>query len=176
MRVIVASKNPVKIKAVENAFSKVFDSPIAVSGLAVKVDVPDQPMSDEATLHGAKLRASAARLDDDAADFWVGIEGGVDFRKEEAEAFGWVVILSKNKEGRARSATFSLPPVAAQLLKNGKELGDINDQLFHTHNSKQQGGAVGLLTKEIVNRDELYEQAVVLALIPFLNQNFYLGD
>jgi len=176
IKVVLASQNPVKIQSVKTAFSKIFQTEIQVSGLKIKLDIPDQPMSDGDTLRCATLRAEAAKTNAPEANFWVGIEGGVDFRNGEAEAFGWVVVLSSVQKGQARSATFTLPPLVARLLKSGKELGAINDDIFQTHNSKQSGGAVGLLTKNILQRDELYQQAVLLALIPFLNPQLYNAD
>ncbi len=51
----------------------------------------------------------------------------------------------------------------------GLNLGDADDQVFRRTNSKQGSGAVGLLTDDVVTRTTLYEQAVILALIPFKN-------
>jgi non-canonical (house-cleaning) NTP pyrophosphatase len=53
------------------------------------------------------------------------------------------------------------------------ELGDADDLVFGRQNSKQKSGAVGLLTHNRVTRRTLYEQAVVLALIPFINPDLY---
>ena len=40
-------------------------------------------------------------------------------------------------------------------------------------NSKQDNGAVGLLTDSVIDRAQLYEQAMILALIPFKNEILY---
>jgi non-canonical (house-cleaning) NTP pyrophosphatase len=53
------------------------------------------------------------------------------------------------------------------------ELGDADDEIFGASNSKQQNGAVGLLTENAVTRTTLYEQAVIMALIPFKNPELY---
>ena len=57
-----------------------------------------------------------------------------------------------------------------ELVEQGLELGDADDLVFGESNSKQQNGAVGLLTDNVETRTSLYEQAVVLALIPFKTQ------
>jgi len=88
-------------------------------------------------------------------------------------AFAWVVVKSKNLSGKARSGTFFLPHAVKELIEKGMELGTADDIVFGHTNSKQQGGAVGLLTGNVVNRKQLYEQAVVLALIPFKNKELY---
>ena len=53
------------------------------------------------------------------------------------------------------------------------ELGDADDQVFGTHNSKQKGGAVGLLTHQLIDRTAYYREAIILALIPFVQPEFY---
>jgi len=53
------------------------------------------------------------------------------------------------------------------------ELGDADDQVFSKNNSKQQNGAVGLLTDDVISRKSLYLPAVQMAFIPFLNSELY---
>jgi len=55
------------------------------------------------------------------------------------------------------------------LVDQGQELGDANDQVFSTVNSKQQGGAFGLLTNGLYTREGVYTEALVIALVPFVN-------
>jgi non-canonical (house-cleaning) NTP pyrophosphatase len=47
------------------------------------------------------------------------------------------------------------------------------DRLAGEHNTKQRGGAVGILTGGRITRRELYAQGVAMALIPFLNEEMY---
>ncbi len=54
MKVVVGSKNPVKLAGVEEAFSKYYED-IEVEGVTVP-DAPDMPFGDE-TVKGARLRA-----------------------------------------------------------------------------------------------------------------------
>jgi non-canonical (house-cleaning) NTP pyrophosphatase len=83
------------------------------------------------------------------------------------EAFAWVVVLAGQKVGRGRTGTFFLPPRVAELVRAGKELGEADDIVFGRSNSKQENGAVGLLTGDVIDRAGFYEHAVILALIPF---------
>jgi non-canonical (house-cleaning) NTP pyrophosphatase len=104
----------------------------------------------------------------------VGIEGGVAEKKGEMEAFAWVVIRSREGlEGKGRTGTFFLPPAVQELVNAGKELGEADDIVFGRENSKQQNGAVGLLTGDVIDRTHYYTEAVVLALIPFKNKRLY---
>lgn len=172
--IAVASTNPVKQMAVKQAFLLAFGQELSIQGLSVRSGVSEQPVSNEETYQGAYNRARHARRKAPLADFWVGIEGGVADTPHGMEAFGWAVVLSKGaRRGAARSNTFMLPPSVALAIKAGGELGPIMDKLFDRHNSKQQGGAIGLLTNGLFDRQLLYQQAVLLALIPFLQPDLY---
>lgn len=63
--------------------------------------------------------------------------------------------------------------VIIELIKEGKELGEADDIVFQRNNSKQENGAVGILTGDVVDRTKCYTEAVILALIPFKNVNLY---
>jgi inosine/xanthosine triphosphatase len=172
--VVVASQNPVKIEAVRKAFVSLFaDEQFEFMAVTTPSGVSDQPMSNSETLHGAINRASSARAQFLHADYWVGIEGGVVEEEGGMTSASWVVVLSQSRMGKARTGTFFLPPAVADLFRDGKEMGEADDIVFGRTNSKQQNGAIGLLTGDVVNRTSFYEQAVILALLPFKNPNLY---
>lgn len=172
--VIVASLNPVKIHAVRAGFGRLFpDDDWRVTGCPAESEVSHQPMDDAETLHGAESRARNARTARPNADYWVGIEGGVEDRDGVLHGFAWIVVLSRDREGRSRTASFEIPPAIAALVRDGIELGEADDQFFGREDSKQTNGAVGMLTGDVVDREELYAPAVVLALIPFRNAKLY---
>jgi inosine/xanthosine triphosphatase len=186
-RLIIASRNPVKIRATLDAFTLCFPiETFDAIGIDVPSGVPAQPMSDAETLQGATNRATNARTASPNADFWIGLEGGIHPSQAHGprsvgipdpspslEAFAWIVILSPTLTGRARTATFQLPPAVATLVHAGVELGHADDQVFGRSNSKQSNGAVGLLTRDLIDRTAYYSHAVVLALVPFLNPELY---
>lgn len=175
IRLIVASRNPVKIQCATKGFQKVFPkSQIIVDGVAVPSEVSDQPMTDHETLMGAKNRAKNAQVSFPDADYWIGIEGGIDEAFGTMEAFAWIYILGKEMTGKARTASFDLPQKIQALIHQGVELGVADDMVFNRSNSKQGNGAVGILTKEVIDRASYYEPAVVLALIPFINRDLYI--
>ena len=131
-------------------------------------------MSSQETIRGATNRARAAQAQHPKADFWVGIEGGVEAQGEDLAAFAWIVILSANLAGKSRTGTFYLPPQVAKLIRQGKELGEADDIVFQQSNSKQANGAIGILTGDIIDRTALYKHAVILALVPFKNLELFL--
>jgi len=172
MKIVVASSNPVKIGASERAFATLFpDETLEMLPVNVDSGAGDQPDSDHKTRVGARARAKLAGEALPHADFWVGLEGGVEVIDEQLMAFAWMAILGKGgKIGEARSATLPLPPAVKALVDSGMELGDANDKVFSTINSKQGGGAYGLLTNGLYTRESIYTQTLIIALTPFINE------
>lgn len=171
MYVIVASTNPVKIEAARHAFALAFpQAALTVAGSAVPSNVSDQPMSDNETLQGAQNRALNARAQHPGADFWVGMEGGVEQQAGALMCFAWMAVYGADgRYGYGRTATFLLPDEVAALIHDGNELGDADDIVFGLSNSKQKNGSIGILTGDRLTRQTFYTPAVLLALIPFLN-------
>jgi inosine/xanthosine triphosphatase len=173
-RIAVASKNPVKIRAVKQGFEAMFPGQdIVCQGISAPSGVKDQPETDLEALQGALNRAQALTQLAPNADYRVGVEGGIEEQDGEMAAFAWVVVVSGDRIGKARTATFYLPPPVVELIRQGKELGEADDVVFGRSNSKQENGAVGLLTGDVIDRAGLYKQAVVLALAPIKNPELY---
>jgi inosine/xanthosine triphosphatase len=168
VKIVISSHNPVKVGAVSDAFQALFSS-ADMDFVSVRVDsgVREQPLSDSETRSGARNRAANARQLINDADFWVGLEGGLEQQDGCLLASAWMVVLDRNgRSGEARTASLPLPPAVARLVAEGLELGEANDRIFSTANSKLQGGAFGLLTNGRMTRRSVYAQAVQLALLP----------
>ncbi len=175
IQIIVASKNPVKIKCVRDGFEKMFpDIAYEIQGMDVPSGVSVQPATESETLLGAQNRVAAARSLAPQADYWVGVEGGITDDGQEMQAFAWVVVLSPHGTGRGRTGSFYLPQAVADLVRQGMELGKADDHYFGRDNSKQANGAIGLLTGDVLDRAAYYEHAVIMAFIPFKNPDLYL--
>ncbi len=170
---VVASHNPVKARAVRDGYAQMFPKrSFRLEHIGIPSGIADQPRSDRETRQGAMNRAQAAAQARPDADVCFGIEGGVEDDGDDLVAFAWVIALGRDdggesRIGRSRSASFALPDAVTALVRKGKELGEADDLVFGQCNSKQQGGAVGLLTGNAVDRAALYTQPTILALIPF---------
>ncbi|MEL6251968.1 MAG: inosine/xanthosine triphosphatase [Bacteroidota bacterium] len=174
MQLIIASQNPIKVNATLKGFQAMFpQESFEVEGVSIASGVSDQPMTDIETLQGAVNRAHHAKELYPQADFWIGIEGGLEERNQDYHAFAWVYVLNHQQKGQSRSASFQLPPQVRQLIRQGMELGDADDVVFGSKNSKQANGAVGLLSGDAIVRETLYIPAVTLALVPFRNQDLF---
>lgn len=174
-KITVASKNPVKLSATLSGFQRMFPSEtFEIQGVDAQSGVSDQPLSDDETLRGAQNRVASARALQPDADYWVGLEGGIENKGLDMEAFAWMAIESKDGLiGKGKTAIFFLPPEVAKLINGGMELGEADDIVFDQKNSKQAGGAVGILTDNAIDRAGYYTQAIMFALIPFKNPHLY---
>jgi inosine/xanthosine triphosphatase len=122
---VVASTNPVKIQAAVDGFQRLFPgSELNVTAIAVPSDVAHQPMSDAETLRGALNRSARAQAARPQADYWIGIEGGVQPAGQDLLAFAWIVVRSRELIGKGRTGAFVLPPAVVELIRQGKELGE----------------------------------------------------
>jgi non-canonical (house-cleaning) NTP pyrophosphatase len=114
LRVIVGSKNPVKVGCTREAFSQAFGNVGLVEGVDALSNIPAQPRSEEETLLGAKNRATHAKSLVPEADYWVGIEGGVDVRlrstREACQTFRQAILPAK--------VVMELPPYPLPLWEH----------------------------------------------------------
>lgn len=178
MKILVGSKNPVKIKAVEEAFSLYYND-INVLGRSVDSGVPPQPINNQ-TFEGAKNRATELqklnKKENLDAQFFVGVEGGIQETFGKWFAFGCMCIIDKTgKTSFGTSAHFELPKSVTKRLLNGEELGFVMDEIMNEENTKQKGGAISFFTNGKMNRKELYVPGIISALVPFLHSNLYFS-
>lgn len=173
LKVIVCSKNPVKLKTAKKAFQLMFSKgEFIFEGINAASKVSDQPMSDIETLTGALNRIKSAKLIA-SADYYIAMEGGCENLHGNLYAMAWVAVESATQSGQAKSAMFQLPSQVVKLINQGMELGHADDIVFNRQNSKQANGAVGLLTDDVITRTGYYTEAATLALIPFKNPELY---
>jgi len=165
---VVASHNPVKVEATRRGFASMFPRrAFDLHSVAVPSGVRPQPLSDAETLQGALNRAQHAAQLVPQAHYWVGIEGGVEERQGSMEAFAWIVVWTPHLLGKSRTGTFSVPAEVAALIRRGYELGVAVEEIYQQAQVKSTTGAVGVLTEGVIDRVQLYEHAMVLALVPF---------
>jgi inosine/xanthosine triphosphatase len=164
VRVTLGSKNPVKIKAVEEAFKGFFEN---VEIIPIEINSIEQPFNHQ-MVSGARIRSQDSLVD--GADYSVGLEGGV------IELYGvhyltaFCSVLSKEGETHGGWGPFIEMPqeIITKMNSEGKELGEIMDNLFGRENIKHQEGAFGIFTKGKITRKDSLKEAVITALARFL--------
>jgi inosine/xanthosine triphosphatase len=173
MKVIVGSKNPVKIKATENILEKIYGE-VDVTGIDVDSEVPDQPFGKEQTIQGAINRAKNAYSND--FDLSVGIESGLMEIPNSITDYidlQWCAIFDGDKITLGVSAGFEYPPLVIEEVLKGKEVGEVMDKVTGVDNLGQKTGAVSYLSKGMLDRTENTEQCVLTAMIPRINNEIY---
>lgn len=183
-RVALGSVSPAKVSAVETALRRVHGGFVAVTPVRAPSHVANQPVGDEETFRGARARAAGALRLVPGALLGIGIEAGVAWRPTAARGgegrgaeppgprlftSAWVVAVDRyGLEGSACSAAFEVPDHLAGPVMRGAELGTALDAAFGLERAKDGPGAAGVLSRGLVTRSELYVQAVLLALLPWV--------
>ena len=171
-RIAVGSTNKVKVGAVESVVKLLWPA-AEIRSLEVPSGVNEQPCSDEETLLGATNRARCAR-ENTSADLGFGLEGGVVDMDYGMFLCTWVVAIDRyGTIGRGGSTRMELPPIIANELRQGKELGPVIDAYLRTEKNNHKNGAIGLFTNDLVTRQEAFEYGVKYALVRFINPQHY---
>jgi len=169
MKVVVGSKNPVKVGAVEEAFKKYW-SECEVVGIEVESGVDVQPRSERETMNGARNRARRCLGD---AEYGVGIEGGVCEIEGKMFECAWTCVVSRDGvEGLGGGLYFELPGKIAEKIRRGGELGPIMEQIMK-FDVKRTSGAIGIFTKDQLDRKSAYVQIVLSAMIRYVSPEWY---
>ncbi len=172
LEVLVGSKNKTKLEAVERAFSIYFPE-FEVNGIEVKSGVPEQPKNEE-IYKGAKNRTLELRKLNSKADFFVGIESGIELLSRNWFCCGVIYISDREgKENYGKSPHFKLPNEMLTNVLAGEELNRAKEEYFIRNRVESSETLIEFLTNGIIDRTELYKVGVIMALIPFINKRVY---
>jgi len=167
----VGTDNPVKVRAVRRVFASL-SIRSRVRAVPVPSDVPEQPFEHDA-LRGAVHRARSAIRD---ADFGVGIEAGLLMQPALGERFDVQYAAVVDRSGRVtvgHGPGFAYPPSVLEKVLAGKTVGEAMSELAGVRNIGSKHGAIGFLTKRRLDRDELTESAVLMAMVPRIRPELY---
>lgn len=177
--IIVASLNPVKVKAAELAFNEcVPDFYYHFVPMEVNSGVASQPIGQHETINGMKNRLRQACHLYQNADYCISFEGGL-CQNEDGSYYNraWVGVCDRKRNFAYSSSTsFRIPQEIETLLKAGKDLGFATDQMFGEENSGQGLGAIGLLTDSRVDRVQYLVQPAIIAISELLHHERYFSE
>lgn len=153
------------------------------------VDVPSgvrhTPLSREELMRGARQRAEAlARLAREKSEPWnylVGLEGGVDVVEHGSERLvfleSWAYVADAGGRGAfGRSGGVLVPePLARRVVDEGIELSEAIDAFAGGRGIRDAQGAWGILTRDLITREDAFRLAVISAFAPFFNRAAYSG-
>ncbi|NHV45399.1 MAG: inosine/xanthosine triphosphatase [Candidatus Verstraetearchaeota archaeon] len=176
MIIAVGTSNPIKVKAVENVFSKLFK--VIVIMKPVSINIPSQPIGLDNVIRGAIERAKKALELEEKADLGIGIEAGIipipytitGYMDQQFAAIA-------DRSGRVTiggGPAFEYPPIVIRRVINERlEVNTIMEEITKKPKIGQKEGAIGFLSKGITNRTQITEMAVLMALIPRLNEDLF---
>jgi len=177
MKIIVASKNSVKVDAVREVISQYkFLADAKISSAVVASGVSEQPKSLEETVKGAVNRAIGAF---EFCDYSFGIESGlieVPYTKTGFMDTCACVIYDGRQTHIGLSCAFECPASIMQTVMQERcDLNHAFQKAGLTSNPKlgNADGAIGLLTKGRITRKDYTKQAIMMALIHLENYELY---
>jgi non-canonical (house-cleaning) NTP pyrophosphatase len=172
-----------------------------VLGVEVPSGVRHTPLSREDLMTGARQRAEAlvtiARAENKPWKYFVGLEGGidvvpgpdvmpnldvmpdVDIVSEAGKRWvfleNWAYITDGTSVGSfGQSGAVLLPDALVEaVVDEGIELSEAIDAFAGRHGIRDAEGAWGVLTRNLISRQEAFRVAVINAFAPFFNHGVY---
>jgi inosine/xanthosine triphosphatase len=153
-----------------------------VLGFEVASGVNHTPGTREELMRGARQRAEAlVELGRAMGKVWhycVGLEGGLDVFQEDGRRCvlleSWAYVTDGTRGHYGRSGGVELPEALAhEVLENGVELSLAIDRFAGTVGIRDAQGAWGVLSRNLITRQEAFRVAVIAAFAPFYNAKMY---
>ena len=186
--VAVGSRRGPKLEAVRDALAVIgpdLDGHAEFDLAAVEVPsgVRHTPLSREDMMAGARHRAEAlvrlARQENQSWKFFVGLEGGLDMvildGMRSVYLANWAYVTDGERRGTfGQSGAILLPELLAKrVVDDGVELAQAIDVFAGGHGIRDGQGAWGVLTHNVITRQDAFRVAVINAFAPFFNRSAY---
>ncbi len=153
-----------------------------VIGLEVESGVGHTPVSRADLMRGARQRADAlvkhARENGEDWRFFVGLEGGFDVVMEDGQRRvfleSWAYVTDGERGHFGRSGAVEIPEALVhEVLEKGVELALAIDRFAGEVGIRDAQGAWGVLSSNLITRQEAFRVAVIAAFAPFYNARMY---
>jgi inosine/xanthosine triphosphatase len=185
--VAVGSTRKPKLRAVMRALDAfapklIPDGDFEVVGVEVESGVSPTPTSCEELMRGARQRVESlvklARESRKPWRFFVGLEGGLevlqDDRSRRVFLESWAYVSDGTRGFYGRSGGIELPEeLAHEVLERGFDLSEAIDRFAGAVGIRDGQGAWGVLSGDLIPRDESFHVAVITAFAPFYNARMY---
>lgn len=155
---------------------------LRVAGYEVGSGVSHTPASREELMQGARQRAEALqenlRVQHVEADYFTGLEGGLDVAQENGirRVFleSWAYVSDGQSGHFGCSGSIELPEaLAEEVLLRGTELSTAIDEFAGAVGIRDGQGAWGVLSNNLITRQDSFRLAVLAAFAPFYNARLY---
>jgi inosine/xanthosine triphosphatase len=155
---------------------------IEVVGAEVESGVGHTPVSREELMLGARQRAEAvvklATQNREPWSYFVGLEGGLDVVQDggQRRVFleGWAHVSDGTHGFFGRSGGIEIAEsIAEEVIDRGTELSVAIDRFAGEAGIRDTRGAWGVLSGNLITRQEAFRIAVITAFAPFYNAKMY---
>jgi inosine/xanthosine triphosphatase len=173
----VGSTRPAKVGGVRDALDAIarIDARFAAARIEshdLTSIAPRQPMSVAEIMDGARRRASALA---DLGAFAVGVEGGLaEVLPQHWSLQSWAAVTDGRQWAFGAGPAIIVPPRVVERVLAGEELGDVIDAIVGGQ-VRGTRGAWGVLTRDLIGRQEAFRVAVLAAFAPFYNPEAWGG-
>lgn len=183
----LGSTRAAKINALHSSLARIAEIDAAwrdaeIIARDVETDAPAMPLNDTELAYGARARAHAVRrqLTEEkiSAELCVGLEGGFHTVKldgaEHVFLRGWACVTNGERESFGVTPSITVPPfLARRVMEEGRELGDLIDEVAREQDVRSRQGAWGVFSRDLITRAASFETALIAALAPFYNKGIY---
>jgi inosine/xanthosine triphosphatase len=159
------------------------DAQFEIRGIDVPSGVRHTPLTREDLMAGARQRAEAlmriAREKNQPWKYFVGLEGGLDVVRDgdKRHVFlqNWAYVTDGSSRGFfGQSGGILLPEaLAKRVVDEGVELAEAIDEFAGGHGIRDAQGAWGVLTRDLITRQDAFRVALINAFAPFFNSAIY---
>ena len=173
------------------------DAQFEVMGFDVDSGVGHTPLSSAESMRGARQRTDTliqmASAKGDSYQYFVGLEGGLEVmegneslqsKTDDSDSAGdngrcvflesWAYVSDGSRGHFGRSGGIELPPeLAHEVLDEGVELATAIDKFAGVADIRDNQGAWGVLSNNLITRREAFRVALVAAFAPFYNASLF---
>ncbi len=162
--IAVGSTNPLKIRAVKES---VDNADTDVIGCSASSNVRSQPLSEEETREGAITRAKDC-LNKTNAELGIGLEAGVFFLDDDVYLCHFGALVDRNNNIYLTNGPMILLP---REFRNDLLAGHTLEEIMHhstgIENLGSKNGAVGIFTKNRLNREQVLKDIAKVLLAQY---------
>jgi Uncharacterized conserved protein len=184
MRVVIASMRAPKVNGVQRAFRKLSHlSPfndLVFETMQIESGVQATPLSISELMTGAQRRAEAAfenaKIGSKSSEiiFSVGVEGGLYVPLKHTFLQSWACVCDGRRISFGSSGSIEIPKALSDaVVRDGADLGKVIDVFAEQQNVRSNQGTWGILTNDLITREDSFELATLNALAPFFNEQMY---
>lgn len=178
MHIAVGTLKRYKLDAVALACGLVVldvDIPPEIHAVCVESGVPDQPVTNEESIEGARNRARQALAHCTMpCDLGIGIENGLEQVAQQWFATTWIVVVDRDGNEGVASALFRpVPPVLMDLVGQGHELSQAIAKRYGALAEGQDSSLIELLTHGALDKRLVLRDGVVTAMSALLNRSIF---